>query len=250
MGRAELAIGQPVGYSHPTAGKFNHILNKMSEKANHILNKMLAAENRRIFSGIYQHLLALVGPGSSKTVLVCSATSGEGTTSVAVGLAIAAAERGTGPVLLIDGNFQSPNICKIFGASDNTGLGNLLAGNGEAKAVAQPTTVANLSVMGVGAVPTNHIQALEPMKFLDLLAKLAGSYRFILVDGPPINVYPESPLYASQVARVLLVVHAGKTRVPVVAKALAKLAAAGCDNVEPILNRRTFVIPQAIYEKL
>lgn len=104
--------------------------------------------------------------------------------------------------------------------------------------------------MGVGAVPADHIQALEPMKFRDLLAKLAGSYRFILVDGPPINVSPESPLYASQVARVLLVVHAGKTRVSVVTKALAKLAAAGCDKVEPILNRRTFVIPQVIYERL
>ncbi len=88
------------------------------------------------------------------------------------------------------------------------------------------------------------------MKFRGLLEKLARSFRFILVDGPPVNLYPESLLYAPQVDRVLFVVHAGKTRVPVVAKALAKLAAAGCDNVEPILNRRTFVIPQAIYEKL
>ncbi len=104
--------------------------------------------------------------------------------------------------------------------------------------------------MGAGIIPPAPIQALEPMKFRGLLEKLGRFYQFILVDGPPINVYPESPLYASQVDRVLLVVHAGKTRVPVVAKALAKLAAAGCDNVEPILNRRTFVIPQAIYEKL
>jgi protein-tyrosine kinase len=211
---------------------------------------MIAVENRRIFSGIYQHLLALVGPGPSKTVLICSANSGEGTTSVATGLAIVAPEQGAGPVLLIDGNFHSPNICRVFGAADNTGLGDLLAGNREARAVVQATTIANLSIMGVGVVPPDHIQALEPMKFRGLLEKLAGSFRFILVDGPPINTYPESLLYASQVDRVLLVIHAGKTRVPVVAKALSKLSAAGCDKVEPILNRRAFVIPQAIYEKL
>jgi len=217
---------------------------------NHILNKMLTTENRHIFSGIYQNLLALVGPGPSKAVLVCSANTGEGTTSVAVGLALAAAEQGTGLVLVIDGNFHSPNVCKVFGAADNTGLGNLLAGTREASAVVQTTPIANLLVMGAGIIPPAPIQALEPMKFRGLLEKLARSFRFILVDGPPVNLYPESLLYAPQVDRVLFVVHAGKTRVPVVAKALAKLAAAGCDNVEPILNRRTFVIPQAIYEKL
>ncbi len=222
----------------------------MVGKTDHILNKMLAAENRRVFSGIYAHLLARVGSGSAKAVLVCSANSGEGTTSVAAGLAVAAAETGAGPVLLIDGNIHHPEVDLVFGATDNSGLGNLLTKNNKARVLPQLTTIANLSVMGVGTFPPDHIQALEPMKFRELLEKLADSYRFILVDGPPVNLYPESPLYASQVDCVLLVVHAGKTRVPVVAKALAKLAAAGCDKVEPILNRRTFVIPQAIYEKL
>ena len=249
IGRAGLASGQQ-GYAHPTLKEINHILNKMLEETNHTLNKLLAVENRRIFSGIYQHLFALVGPGLSKAVLVCSANSGEGTTSVAVGLAIAAAEQRVGSVLLIDGNFHSPNICKVFGKADHIGLGDLLAGNREASAVVQPTTIPTLSAMGMGTLPADYIQALKPMQFRALLAQLAGLYRFILVDGSPINTSPESLLYASQVDRVLLVVHAGKTRVPVVAQALAKLSAAGCDRVEPLLNRRTFVIPQTIYEKL
>jgi Mrp family chromosome partitioning ATPase len=104
--------------------------------------------------------------------------------------------------------------------------------------------------MGVGTVPADHIQALEPMKFRNLLETLTLTYSFIVVDGPPVNAFPESLLYASQVDRVLLVVSAGKTRVPVAAKALAKLAEVGCANADIILNRRTFVIPQVIYEKL
>jgi len=132
----------------------------------------------------------------------------------------------------------------------DTGLGNLRNDTGEASVVAQRTAIPNLSVMGVGAVPADHIQALEPMKFRSLLETLALTYSFIVVDGPSVNASPESLLYAPQVDRVLLVVSAGKTRVPVAAKALAKLAEVGCANAEVILNRRTFVIPQVIYEKL
>lgn len=214
------------------------------------LQKALTPEGHRVFAGIYENLLATGGHGQPKSVLVCSATTGEGATSIATGLAIAAAEKRKGPVLLIDGNLHNPQICQDFQVAGDTGLGNLLNGNSEAKAVAQRTAIPNLSVMGVGTVPADHIQALEPMKFRSLLETLAPTYSFIVVDGPSVNAFPESLLYAPQVDRVLLVVSAGKTRVPVAAKALAKLAEVGCAHAEVILNRRTFVIPQAIYEKL
>lgn len=214
------------------------------------LHKVLTPKGRRVFAGIYENLLATSGHGRLKSVLVCSATTGEGATSIATGLAIAAAEKRKGPVLLIDGNVHNPQICQVFQVVGDTGLGNLLNDSGEASGVAQRTAIPNLSVIGVGAVPADHIQALEPMKFRSLLETLALTYSFIVVDGPSVNASPESLLYAPQVDRVLLVVSAGKTRVPVAAKALAKLADVGCTNAEVILNRRTFVIPQVIYEKL
>jgi capsular exopolysaccharide synthesis family protein len=214
------------------------------------LQKALTPEGRRAFAGIYENLLATSSHGQPKSVLVCSATTGEGATSIATGLALAAAEKRKGPVLLIDGNFHNPQICRIFQVAGDTGLGNLLNGNSEVKGAARQTAIPNLSVMGAGAAPADHVQALEPMKFHRLLETLGLTYSFIVVDGPSINAFPESLLYAPQVDRVLLVVSAGKTRVPVASKALAKLAEVGCANAEVILNRRTFVIPQVIYEKL
>jgi len=215
------------------------------------LQKALTPEGRRVFTGIYENLLATSGHGRLTSVLVCSATTGEGATSIATGLALAAAEKRKGPVLLIDGNLHNPQICQDFQVAGDTGLGNLLNGNNSVASVAaRQTAIPNLSVMGVGTVPADHIQALEPMKFRGLLETLALTYSFIVVDGPSVNAFPESLLYAPQVDRVLLVVSAGKTRVPVAAKALAKLTEVGCAHAEVILNRRTFVIPQAIYEKL
>jgi len=213
------------------------------------IEKLLAPEARRVFSGIYGHFLASAG-SSSKAVLVCSASSEEGATTVAAGLAIAAAEKRANQVLLIDGNCHSPKASEVFGLTDRKGLSDLLGGNIEASLSVSKTNIPNLSLIGAGITPGNHIQALEPPKFRVLLDKLAGIFQFILVDGPPINAYPESLMYASQVDRVLLVIHAGVSRGPVVAKALSTLSAAGCDRVEVVLNRRTFAIPQKLYKKL
>lgn len=214
------------------------------------LRKLLTPEARRTFSGIYGHLLASAAAARFRSVLVCSASNGEGATTVATGLAIAAAENQAGQVLLIDGNCHNPRISAAFGMTGEGGLGDLLAGRMDADALVRKTAISDLSVMGTGVMPGDHIRALEPPKFRGLLEKLASSYQFILVDGPAINPYPESVLYASQVDRVLLVIHAGVSRGPVVAKALAKLSAAGCDKVEVVLNRRTFPIPRTVYKKL
>lgn len=215
-----------------------------------IRHKLLVPEGLRIFSGIHDHLLARVGAESCRAVLVCSVNSGEGTTFVAAGLAIAAAAKGGGPVLLIDGNVHSPKVCEVFSVTEHTGLGNLLAMSGETIAIVRQTPVTNLSVMGVGVLPNDYILALQSRKLHSLLEKWAATYQFIVVDGPAICPHPESLFYAPQVDRVLLVVRAGKTRAPVAAKALAQLAAVGCDRIELILNRRTLVLPPALYEKL
>jgi capsular exopolysaccharide synthesis family protein len=218
--------------------------------ADNILHKLRSREARNVFSGIYEHLLASANGTQPRTVLVCSASGGEGGTFVAIGLALAVAEEGARQVLLIDGNLHHPQICEAFGVADNVGLGNLLAGSANIRTAGQRTSIANLSVMGVGGSLPEYIRALEPPKFHHLLEELAARYQFVVVDGPSIQAHPESLRYAPQVDRVLLVTQAGKTRVPVLARALAKLSTAGCDKVEFILNRRTFVIPQSIYNKL
>ena len=91
---------------------------------------------------------------------------------------------------------------------------------------------------------------LESPAFTRLLDQVTAAYPLIIIDGPSINGFPESVLYASQVDRVLMVVKSGQTRVQVVSAALARLAAGGCDHVDLVLNRRSFPIPQWIYQRL
>jgi len=104
--------------------------------------------------------------------------------------------------------------------------------------------------LGAGSAPVNHISMLESPAFKHLLDRLTATYPLILIDGPSINGFPESVLYAAQVDRVLLVVKSGHTRVQVVSAALTRLAAGGCDQVDLVLNRRSFPIPPWIYQRL
>ena len=214
------------------------------------MDKLRLPDTRRVFASIYNNVLLTTDVTPIRSILVCSADEGEGATTVAVGLALAAAEQQTGSVLLIDGNFRKPGVLAAFGQKDLYGLGEIMAGKMEAGCAISATAAPNLWVMGAGAAQHNNVMKLESPSFMNFLQKLSALYALVLVDGPAVNTCPESVLFASQVDRVFLVVHAGETRVPVVAAALSKLAANGCDKVELVLNRRIFPIPQWIYKKL
>lgn len=221
--------------------------------SNHqILRVLYGPESRQVFMGIYNNFLLTAGDTRPKGLLICSANRGEGATTVAMGMALAAAEVQSQPVLLIDGNFAQPQVCGAFGLPEIYGLGDFLAGRVDLKSVVKATSIPNLQVMAAGVAPLNHISMLEAPVFENLIGRLTTAYPLVIVDGPAVNGYAESVLYAGQVDRVFLVVNAGITRVQVVSAALAKLAAGGCNHgkVELILNRRTFPIPPWIYKRL
>ncbi len=215
-----------------------------------LMEKYRLPETRQVFASIYNNVLLTSDVTPIKSILVCAAEAEEGATTVAVGLALAAAKPQTGPVLLIDGNFRHPGVLAAFGQKDLYGLGEIMAGKLEAGCAISATAAPNLRLMGAGAAQTNYFMQLESPSFQKFLQKLSALYALVIVDGPAVNLWPESVLFASQVDRVFLVVHAGRTRAPVVTAALSKLSAHGCDKVELVLNRRIFPIPQWIYKEL
>ncbi|MFZ5447246.1 MAG: CpsD/CapB family tyrosine-protein kinase [Thermodesulfobacteriota bacterium] len=205
---------------------------------------------RRVFMGIYNNILLATAETRQRNFLICAANVGEGGTTVAIGLALAAAEVQNRPVLLIDGNFSQPRVCAAFGLPELYGFGDCLAGRIEAASAVLATAFPPLKVMGAGVAPLNHISLLEAPACKNLLECLNQEYATIIIDGPAVNLFPESVLYAAQVDRTFLVVHAGITRVQVVDTALAKLDPNGSAPVDLILNRRTFPIPPWIYRRL
>ena len=212
--------------------------------------KLYSPRAQQIFANVYDNLMLASGEEAISSVLVCAADRGEGATMVALGLGLAAVAKQTRPILIIDGNFHEPCICRALGLTDLYGLGELLAGRVESYQAVIQKAASGLHAIGAGIMHPNHILDLEPPRFYNLLNRLAEDYALVIVDGPPVNVHPESILYGSQVDQVIQVVYAGVTRMPVLSKALSKLTAGKCKKVDILLNRRIFPIPKWIYNRL
>lgn len=85
----------------------------------------------------------LLHAGGMRSVLVTSAVSGEGKTSLAGHLAISLA-RGGFRTLLVDGDFHSPSAHRLFGLPDGPGLSEALRGEAQLESAIHPSPLPGL----------------------------------------------------------------------------------------------------------
>ena len=180
--------------------------------------------------------LALVSPGR-----------GEGTTTCAINLARALAERGSG-VLIVDANMHHPSLHDLLGVTQRPGLRDVLHGDMDVNAAIQPASLPHVSVLAVG------IQADAPDRtartLRDGVLDAVAGVDFVLVDCPPVNVYEDSAGTAAQCDAVVMVLEAGRTTRQEAQAAKRLLARGNCQLLGLFLNRRKFYIPRFIYDRL
>jgi len=197
-----------------------------------------------------RQLIADGQPRKIKTLAVVSATHGEGTTTVAAQLAISLASDPKLPVLLVDANFRKPDLHTRFQVSQDSGLSDLLLGEGDFAALVKPTPVKDLVLMTSGK---GILDPAEFIKMIDLEEKLLGpavNFGYIVMDCPPVNTCPEAITLASRSDGAILVVKAGETRREVVLEARQRLVQAEVNLLGAVLNKRKYHIPEFVYGKL
>ncbi len=177
--------------------------------------------------------LALADPGATGTLLITSAGEREGRSTVATGLARAAAAAGHS-VLLVDGDLRRPVLHRRFGLANRAGLTTLLAApDRAADGLAQPVE-ARLRVLPAG--PPEEAAPWPPERLAETLRHLAHTAELVLVDGPPLADGAEAAVLAARLDGVVLVAAAGRTRGPALAAA-DLLAFAGARVRGVVLNR-------------
>ena len=113
-----------------------------------LMDKLRLPDTRRVFTSMYNNVLLTTDVAPIKSILVCVADEGEGATTVAVGLALAAAEQQTRPVLLIDGNFRQPGVLAAFGQKDLYDRVFLVIHAGETRAPVVTAALSKLAANG------------------------------------------------------------------------------------------------------
>jgi polysaccharide biosynthesis transport protein len=160
--------------------------------------------------------------GLPKTLLITSASAGEGKSTSSIAIARHFATLGM-RVLLIDADLRKPSLHEKLGIENSKGLTNYLTGNATPPEIFQKTSMPNLTFMPSGPLPPNAADLLSGSRFLSLLSVGMEAFGLIVIDGPPVMGLADAQLLSSAAAATLFVVGAGKVRKNAIRLALQRL---------------------------
>lgn len=150
-----------------------------------------------------------------RSIMITSASPGEGKSFVASNLAISIAQNIDEHVLLMDCDLRSPKIHSIFKLSPKLpGLSEYLSKAKPLHSLLVKSFINKLTILPAGTIPKNPSELLssEQMRRLIQEVKLRYSDRYIIIDTPPPYITSETSALVRQVDGVIMVVRHGKTR--------------------------------------
>jgi capsular exopolysaccharide synthesis family protein len=172
-----------------------------------------------------------------QSVLITSASAGEGKTNTAVNLALALAQCGSS-VLLIDCDLRRPCISRLLKIPNQRGMSTFLTGNNKIEDVIQPYKAQpNLSVIPSGPIPPNPAELVSSEPMATMLQELRGRFKHIIVDSPPLLVVTDATILATLVEGSVLVVESGVTPKKLVLRARRVLDNANARVLGVVLNK-------------
>jgi exopolysaccharide/PEP-CTERM locus tyrosine autokinase len=184
--------------------------------------KSLGAEQ---FRKLRTYLLQLNIQGPPKTIMVTSATSGEGKTIVAANLAAGLARELHAHALLVDCDLRIPSLANLFGFSNGLGLSDYLRDGRKIADLLLKTGIEKLGLLPGGSVPENPTELVGSKKMEDLVQELKSRYndRYVIFDSTPLLATSESEVLSKLVDGIIIVVRAGVTPRETVKQAISSL---------------------------
>jgi capsular exopolysaccharide synthesis family protein len=181
-----------------------------------------------------------------RSLMVTSATPGEGKSTVAVHLAFAHAQQ-EHKTLIIDCDLRRPSIDRKLGLTANGGLsGVVLDGNPWRESVRPLPEVPNLYVLPTVA-SSRRAADLIGKALPQILEEAASDYDLVIVDAPPALGFPEPIQMATAVDGVAVIVLAGQTNRKALASVVGTLQRLRANVVGVVLNETTKDVGDSYY---
>ncbi len=152
--------------------------------------------------------------GRLRTILVTSASPGEGKSFICANLAMALAQGIDSYCILLDCDLRRPFLDKLFGFANEQGIVNHLQQNISLEDLIIPSGVDKLSILPAGPPPVNPAELSGSASMVKLLNELRSRYedRFVIMDSPPLYAAPETAVLAQHVDGVVLIIRHGLSR--------------------------------------
>jgi protein-tyrosine kinase len=175
----------------------------------------LVEQFRRLAANLHQahHVHGL------KSVMITSASPGDGKTLTAVNLALVLAESYRYKVLLVDADLRRPSIPNTADVSEGSGLSDVLRSPTEQKLALVPITP-GVTLLPAGRPVANSLDALTSPRMRQILDEATARFDWVVLDAPPVGATADARLLTQLVGGTLFVVHAGRTQYAHVQKAV------------------------------
>lgn len=149
--------------------------------------------------------------GAPSSLLVTSARPAEGKSTTAYAIALNLARVGK-RVLLVDGDLRNPSMHRVVGIENERGMSNLLSGSADLAGVVKPTRHENLFFIPCGPLPPNPAELWGGDRLGQFLAETRNNFDHVVIDGPPVLGFADSPMLAAAVNGVLFALESRGTR--------------------------------------
>ena len=175
-------------------------------------------------------------PSRPRAIVITASSHGEGATTIAINLALVAAETGL-RVLLVEADLRQPSTARAVGLPDVAGLTELVADGGTLAAMVQTLPGHALDMLAAGNSLANPVDVVGSRAMAELVAKMFADYDFVVFDAPALLTSTYAAVLAGHSDGMLVVVDAQKTKRRDFATAIALLRRTGTPLLGLVLNK-------------
>ena len=180
----------------------------------------------------------LMHDSSSKrrqVVLVTSAATSEGRTTVASQLAASLARAGR-RTLLVDGDLRRPALHALFDVPLEDGLCEVLRAEVDVSDVIRPTHAEGLWLLTAGYCDIDAIHALATEQMQPVFDKLRAEYDFIIIDGAPVLGMSDALIFGQYSDGAILSVRRDQSQMPKIHQSAELLRGVGIRIIGAVVN--------------
>lgn len=190
------------------------------------------------YRGIYSAIDIHSTEPYPKAMISTSSMPGDGKSLTASNLAAAFAAHGR-RTLLVDCDLRRPVLHRYFGVDVSNGWIKALP-TAAAPTPPAPATIAfseNLDLLPSGGVAKNPTETLERFVTSGMLKRLLERYDLVILDTPPVAVFPDALLLSRYCKELIFVCKYGSVRLNSVRKTLARVHETGIKVLGLVINQ-------------
>ena len=210
------------------------------------IDKLTREESQKLV----QRVFLAQGVEPPRVVVFAGIDHGNGCSQICAQTARILADNVQGTVCLLDANLRTPSLPDIFGVTNHHGLTDALQKEDSVKNYAKPLTPGNLWLLSCGSMPAGSSSMLTSDRMKARIAELRKEFDYVLVDAPPLNEYSDAIALGQISDGLVLVLEANATRRESALRVAETLRSTQIRVLGAVLNKRTFPIPESLYNLL